>query len=264
MGEEEVEEDRNLQKMTELATAYFDDDDTQSDRFYPISGISGRGVRSQFYPARGMDRPTSAIYDVPNLTRKWPPAVPPKEPSSVKCQKSCSKGLTKTCLSLYIGFSGISLSLIGLTAYAIVQIPSIRRSLGPYYVNFTNTQSSNITGSDFGSNYELFYGLEVAHVTICFLIGITVNLLLVYGAMAKRRTFLLPWLVVHALLILILVIAFIVVIVLVQPIENRWFGLAPLLSGLYLIFAWINVFLYYAAMKKYQWQRNLIIQSQLR
>ena len=59
-----------------------------------------------------------------------PPAVPPKEPSSVKCQKSCSKGLTKTCLSLYIGYSGISLSLIGLTAYAIVQIPSIRRSLG--------------------------------------------------------------------------------------------------------------------------------------
>ena len=29
-----------------------------------------------------------------------------------------------------------------------------------------------------GPNYELFYGLEVAHVTICFLIGITVNLLL--------------------------------------------------------------------------------------
>ena len=59
--------------------------------------------------------------------------------------------------------------------------------------------------------------------------------------MSKRRTFLLPWLVVHALLILILVIAFIVVIVLVEPIENRWLGLAPLLSGLYLIFAWINV-----------------------
>ena len=70
--DEEVEEERTLQKMTELATAYFDDDnDTGSDRFYPISGISGRGVRSQFYPARGINRPSSAIYDVPNLTRQW-------------------------------------------------------------------------------------------------------------------------------------------------------------------------------------------------
>ena len=55
-----------------------------------------------------------------------PPPLPPKDPSSVKCQKSCSLGLSKTCLPLYIGNSGICLSLIGLTAYAILQIPSIR------------------------------------------------------------------------------------------------------------------------------------------
>ena len=55
-----------------------------------------------------------------------PPPLPPKDPSSVKCQKPCSLGLSKTCLPLYIGNSGICLSLIGLTAYAILQIPSIR------------------------------------------------------------------------------------------------------------------------------------------
>ena len=49
--DEILEQDRNLEKMTELATAYFEEDDTQSDTFYPISGINGR-VQSQFYPGR--------------------------------------------------------------------------------------------------------------------------------------------------------------------------------------------------------------------
>ena len=44
--------------------------------------------------------------------------------------------------------------------------------------NFTHTNATNLTTESnlFGPNY--FYGLEVALVTICFLIGITVNLLL--------------------------------------------------------------------------------------
>ena len=49
--DEILEQDRNLEKMTELATAYFEEDDTQSDTFYPISGINGR-IQSQFYPGR--------------------------------------------------------------------------------------------------------------------------------------------------------------------------------------------------------------------
>ena len=54
--DEILEQDRNLEKMTELATAYFEEDDTQSDTFYPISGINGR-VQSQFYPGRGLNAP---------------------------------------------------------------------------------------------------------------------------------------------------------------------------------------------------------------
>ena len=44
--------------------------------------------------------------------------------------------------------------------------------------NFTHTNATNLTTESdlFGPNY--FYGLEVALVTMCFLIGITVNLLL--------------------------------------------------------------------------------------
>ena len=59
--------------------------------------------------------------------------------------------------------------------------------------------------------------------------------------MAERKSLLVPWLLVHALLILSLVIAFIIVIILVQPIEHRWFALMPLLFGLYLVVAWIKV-----------------------
>ena len=64
--DEILEQDRNLEKMTELATAYFDEDDTQSDTFYPISGINGR-VQSQFYPGRdtvgrGLNGPQTDLY----------------------------------------------------------------------------------------------------------------------------------------------------------------------------------------------------------
>ena len=59
--------------------------------------------------------------------------------------------------------------------------------------------------------------------------------------MTERKSLLVPWLLVHGLLILSLVIAFIIVIILVQPIEHRWFALMPLLFGLYLVVAWIKV-----------------------
>ena len=59
--------------------------------------------------------------------------------------------------------------------------------------------------------------------------------------MTERRYFLLPWLLFHALVVVALVIVFIIVIVLGQPIEHRWWALVPLFFGLYLVYAWIKV-----------------------
>lgn len=269
--EEILEQEETLRKMTQLARAHFPDDDAQSDIFYPISELHDRGTQSQFYPGGQLNRPqgTSDIYEVPSISRQseGPPVLsPPQDPSFVKRQKSCcSWGLSKTCFPLYVGYSGIGLSLIGLIAYAIVQIPSIRQNFGPFYdVNVTDTLAS--TESDlFGPNYQLYYGLEVAFVTSGFLIGITINLLLVYGVMTERRYFLLPWLLFHALVVVALVIVFIIVIVLGQPIEHRWWALVPLFFGLYLVYAWIKlVDFYFVTLKKKQYQRNLIIQSHFR
>ena len=67
--------------------------------------------------------------------------------------------------------------------------------------------------------------------------------------MTERRYFLLPWLLFHALVVVALVIVFIIVIVLGQPIEHRWWALVPLFFGLYLVYAWIKVRVFFQISK---------------
>ena len=93
--------------------------------------------------------------------------------------------------------------------------------------------------------HALHYLTKLCHLNVSHRILFQLSFILVYGIFAVGKSLLVPWLLVHALLILSLVIAFIIVIILVQPIEHRWFALMPLLFGLYLVVAWIKVRLFF-------------------
>ena len=121
--DEEIQ-DRNLNKMKVLSSAYFNDEDGEenrsvSDVYYPISTVHGRGIRSEFYPGRNQREINQGNIQESAQNRPF------SHHASIALANP-----TKTCFPLFVGGSGLALSLVGLTAYWIVQIPSIRQQLG--------------------------------------------------------------------------------------------------------------------------------------
>jgi len=103
--------------------------------------------------------------------------------------------------------------------------------------------------------------LELAAVITITLLGILVNSLLVHGTLHTSDTFLLPWLIFHVPLIIGLFCAFVCIIILLQPIEYRAFGLIPMVFAIYLLWAWIKIQQYYTEIRrKGQFQNRVYCQ----
>jgi hypothetical protein len=67
----------------------------------------------------------------------------------------------------------------------------------------------------------------------------------VHGIVKNAKAFLLPWLTIHVPLIVGMVVAFIIVIVIAQPIEYRAFALIPGITALITTWCWIKVIRYF-------------------
>ena len=65
--------------------------------------------------------------------------------------------------------------------------------------------------------------------------------LTVHGTLHHSDTFLLPWLIFHVPLIIGLFCAFVCIIILLDPIVYRAFGVIPMVFGVYLLWCWIKV-----------------------
>lgn len=218
------EDELQVRKMEKLSETYFDNE-LDSEIYFPVSTLK----TSQFYPGgKELHHQTPALPSFPLAAAPIPAANKPTE--------------VKTCFILFIGFSGLVLGLIGLTFYSVVQIPDLRSLLGLNYTADFNDAS--------GDNRTAYLILEIVEVSFTSILGILVNILLLYGVLRKSKLFLLPWLAFHVFLILAAILTTIVVLVKAKPMIYRLFFLVPLGCGLYFIFCWAKVFDYYFHIKK--------------
>lgn len=107
--------------------------------------------------------------------------TPPSPNKDVRSSKLRSRVLA-------IGLVEATLTVSGLAAYTVIQVPTLRAWLGFYYTE---------DGPDKVASLHERPKAEVIGVMLAGTLGLLINLLLVIGAIKNIRYFLLPWITIH-------------------------------------------------------------------
>jgi len=161
-------------------------------------------------------------------------AAPPFKRQSSGCCLTLSSGI------LVLGVVGGSLGAAALTAYAIVQTPTIREQFGPYF-NSTSVQ-------DIDSLHRIGYTLEIVIVVLGGILGILSNALLIYGVIRSRRWFLVHWLVFHVFVVIAGLVATILLLLL-QSSLYKLYCLIPVGLIVAIILCWVKVYQLFCEME---------------
>lgn len=143
---------------------------------------------------------------------------------------------------LTVGLLGSTLALSGLVAYAIVQVPTIRRHVADYNIfDLANNSSSLMDRAD-GPTFlgDIAYGSEMIGAVVSCLLALLVNLMLVFSVIRSRRWFLVHWLVLHVFFIILLFIASILLFV-IQLKLWKLLGIIPVAVSLLIMYCWTKV-----------------------
>jgi len=158
-----------------------------------------------------------------HYNQAWLPPVKPRK----RCSLPLGAGV------LVVGVVGGSLGVAALTAYAVVQAPTIRSRFGGY---FTNTSSNDIDDI-----YKIIYTIEIAAVVLGGILGILTNALLIYGVIRSKRWFLVHWLVYHVFVVAIGLVATILILLL-QSGLYKLYCLVPVAIIVSIVLSWVKVY----------------------
>jgi len=152
-------------------------------------------------------------------------------PPPVKPRRGCCIPLSAGVLVL--GVVGVALGLAALTAYAVLQAPTLRSSFGDYF--------SDTSADDIDSVHQIQYTSEIIVVVVTGLLGILSNCLLIYGVVSSRRWFLVHWLVYHVVIVAGALVAAILILLL-QTGFNKLYSLIPIFLIVTLVLSWVKVY----------------------
>lgn len=144
-----------------------------------------------------------------------------------------------------IGFIGVILSLASLAAYLAVQAPYLRKAIGPAYAYDFHEDEDSAEVSRKLQTANVIYGVELACSIIMGLLLLLSDALLIHGVRKKSAAFLLPWLVVRAILLAILVAAFVLILRFVHPDAFKGFCILPAVILILVLLCWMKVFKLY-------------------
>jgi len=161
-------------------------------------------------------------------------AGPPYKPVNGGCGLPLAAGV------LVLGVIGGSLGAAALTAYAIVQTPTIRQQFGPYF-NLTASQ-------DIDNIHRIGYTLEIIVVVLAGILGILSNALLIYGVIRSRRWYLVHWLVLHVLVVVAGLVATILILLLKSGL-HKLYCLIPISVIVTIVFCWVKVYQLFCEME---------------
>lgn len=134
---------------------------------------------------------------------------------------------------LVLGVVGVALGLAALTAYAVLQAPTLRSSFGEYFYE--------TTAEDIDNAHRLQYSSEIIVVVVTGVLGILSNCLLIYGVVSSRRWFLVHWLVYHVVIVAAALVATILILLL-QTGLHKLYSLIPIAVIVTLVLCWVKVY----------------------
>jgi len=154
------------------------------------------------------------------------------------------------CLSLRssvlaIGLLGATLAASGLFAYAVIQVPHLRDYIGRY--NLTTTSPISESEEEYSLDVLIYY-LEIIGTVVGTLLGLLVNILLVYGALLRKRWFLVHWLVFHVIALILLFATSIFIFIFLGDLW-KLLGLVPIAVALLSMYCWSKVYELFLVLK---------------